>query len=178
MENSNGYIKLHRSILDWEWWDDINTRCLFTYLLLAANWSEKEWHGTTIRRGVVVTTLHKMSEKVGISIRSIRTSLKRLKSTGEVTYETSHKGYVITIENYDKYQLQTYPSDTPNDTPNGKQVTDQRHANDRNTNNDKNNKKDNYSFIPPDPPILKPDDEEFRRIVEEGKERLRRKEWM
>ena len=25
----NGYIKLYRSLLDWEWYDDTVTKCLF-----------------------------------------------------------------------------------------------------------------------------------------------------
>ena len=33
----NGYIKLYRSLLDWEWYDDTVTKCLFLHLLLTVN---------------------------------------------------------------------------------------------------------------------------------------------
>ena len=29
----SGYIKLYRSLLNWEWYDDINTKTVFLHLL-------------------------------------------------------------------------------------------------------------------------------------------------
>ena len=42
-----GWIKLHRQILDWEWYDDINVKVLFLHLLLTANYEDKKWQGTS-----------------------------------------------------------------------------------------------------------------------------------
>lgn len=39
-----GYITIHRKIVDWEWYKDIPTRVLFEHLLLTANWKDKKWH--------------------------------------------------------------------------------------------------------------------------------------
>lgn len=39
-----GYIKIHRKMLDWEWYDDIPTKTLFLHLLLTANWKDSKWH--------------------------------------------------------------------------------------------------------------------------------------
>ncbi len=32
---NDGFIKLHRKIIDWEWYDDINTKTLFIHILSA-----------------------------------------------------------------------------------------------------------------------------------------------
>ena len=53
----NGFIKIHRSLLEWEWWDDINTFRLFITILLLANWKDKRWHGKLIRRGSLWTSI-------------------------------------------------------------------------------------------------------------------------
>ena len=45
-----GYIYLHRSLLDWEWYQDINTKTVFLHLLLTVNYQPKKWQGITIER--------------------------------------------------------------------------------------------------------------------------------
>lgn len=100
----NGHIKLHRSILDWEWWDDINTFRLFTTILLLANWKEQKWHGKVIPRGSLWTSLPALSEKSGLTIQQTRTSLNKLKSTGEITDESTGEGRLVTVVNYGFYQ--------------------------------------------------------------------------
>lgn len=47
-----GWIKLHRQLLTWEWYDEPNTLRLFLHLLLKANIEPKEWRGTMIQPGV------------------------------------------------------------------------------------------------------------------------------
>lgn len=99
-----GHIKIWRKIDEWEWVDDPNTFCLFIHLNLMANWKDKKWHGKTIRRGELITTLDKLSKKTGLSIQNIRTSLKKLLLTQEVT-KNQHSNYThLSIKNYDKYQ--------------------------------------------------------------------------
>ena len=100
----NGHIKLHRSILDWEWWDDINTFRLFMTILLLANWKEKKWHGKTIRRGQLWTSIPTLAEKSGLTVQQTRTALNHLKSTGELTDKPTRDGRLITVVNYGKYQ--------------------------------------------------------------------------
>lgn len=41
---TEGFINLHRKILDWEWYDDINVFRVFTHLLLTVNWTPAKWH--------------------------------------------------------------------------------------------------------------------------------------
>ena len=107
---NNGYIKIHRSMLDWEWWDDINTFRLFMTILLMANWKGKKWHGKTIKRGQVWTSLPTLANKSGLTLQQTRTALEHLKSTGEVTDKSTRGGRLITVANYGKYQSTDFQS--------------------------------------------------------------------
>ena len=100
----NGFIVLHRSILNWGWYNDKNTKLLFIHLILTANYAPKEWKGRKIGVGQRVASLSKLSNEIGLSIKEIRTSLKHLQETGEVACESNNQYTVITIKNYEKYQ--------------------------------------------------------------------------
>ena len=99
-----GWIKIHRRLLNWEWWDDHNTTRLFIYCLLKANHSNAKWRGQDIKRGQFITGLNSLSAETGITLQSIRTSLKKLKSTNELTIKTNNKNSLVTVINYDLYQ--------------------------------------------------------------------------
>ena len=102
-----GYIQIHRQILEWEWFDDHNTFRLFMYLLLKANHKQRKYKGTTIKAGELVTGLSVLSQQTGLSVQQIRTSIKRLKSTNEITSVSTSQGTKIQVVNYLKYQLLT-----------------------------------------------------------------------
>jgi hypothetical protein len=38
----SGWIKIHRSILEWEWYEDTNTFRLFMHLILKANHKDRK----------------------------------------------------------------------------------------------------------------------------------------
>jgi hypothetical protein len=101
---NNGWIKLHRKFLEWEWYLDINTSRLFIHLLLLANHEQKKWKGRVIDRGQLITGLTSLSKQTGLTIRELRTSFNRLKSTGEVTYKTTNKFRIVTLVKYSEYQ--------------------------------------------------------------------------
>ena len=100
----NGWIKLHYKFLKWEWSNDANMVALFLHLLLKANYQGRNWRGQDIKRGELITGLHSLSAETGISLQSLRTCLKRLKSTNEITIKSTNKYSVICIRNYNKYQ--------------------------------------------------------------------------
>lgn len=100
----NGYIKLHRSLFDWEWWDDLPARTLFITILLMANWKDKKWHGRKIKRGSCWTSIETLSKKSGLTFQQTRTALDKLISTGEITSRATNEGRLITVANYDFYQ--------------------------------------------------------------------------
>lgn len=100
----NGWIKLHRSILNWDWYSDINTKILFIHILLKANFEEKSWRGILIKRGCLHTSINHLSIEIGISEKQTRNCLKKLKNTNEIDYKGASEGTMITITNYDNYQ--------------------------------------------------------------------------
>ncbi len=100
-----GWIKLHRKMLDWEWYGDGNTFRLFVHLLLTANHKPQSWKGVVIGRGELATGRQSLSAQTGLSEQSVRTSLERLKSTNEITIKSTSKYSIVTIVNYDTYQF-------------------------------------------------------------------------
>lgn len=123
----NGYVYLDKRILDWEWWDDVNTYRLFTYLILSANYKESKFMGAEIPRGSLAISLPKLSENISLTIRQTRTALEHLKSTGEVTVKRHAKFSIISVNNYDKYQT----SDRRNDSQTTEDRHDERQSSDR-----------------------------------------------
>lgn len=107
MKNQNGWIKLHRQILEWEWYEDINCFRLFTHLLLKANHKEKRYKGIVVKAGQIVTSRDLLAQETGLSSQQVRTAITKLKSTNEITSITSSQGTIIEVVNYEKYQLST-----------------------------------------------------------------------
>ena len=99
-----GWISLHRSMLDWEWYDDINVCRLFIHLLLKANHKDASWKGIDIKKGSLVVGRDSLSCATGLSVQQIRTALNKLKSTNEITIKTTNKNSLISITNWEKYQ--------------------------------------------------------------------------
>ena len=52
---SNGWIKIHRQIIEWEWYDEPNVMRLFLHLLLKANHKDKNYRGKVIKKGMLLT---------------------------------------------------------------------------------------------------------------------------
>lgn len=102
--NGSNYIKINRSILDWEWYQDNNTKVLFLHMMLKANWKKAKFKGVDIERGSFASSYQSLSSETGLSIQNIRTSIRKLKSTGEITVTKYSKFTVFTVNNYCEYQ--------------------------------------------------------------------------
>lgn len=126
-----GWIKIHRKLLDWEWYSDINVTRLFIHLLLKANHTENKWQGMIIEQGQLVTSLEHLSKEIGLTFQQTRTALDKLKSTNEITIKTTNKNSLITIMNYSFYQN--------NETKITSEITN-KITNEQQTNNKQNNK--------------------------------------
>ena len=134
MALENGYIKLHRKIIDWCWYKKPLTKHLFEHLLIIANIKDSNYEKITIKRGQCVASIRSLALNTGLSEREVRTALKHLKETQEVTQTVYPKFSVFTINNYDLYQGETQT------------VTSERHTSDtvatRKRQHNKNNKND------------------------------------
>lgn len=103
----SGYIKLYRSLLNWEWYDDINTKTVFLHLLLTVNIAKRQWHGITVPCGSRVSSYAVLASETGLTERQVRTAISHLEATGELTRYKYPNFTVFAINNYDKYQLLT-----------------------------------------------------------------------
>lgn len=117
-----GFIKISRKLLKWEWYDDINTCRLFLHCLLKANWKQTKWHGIVLQPGQFVTSLPSLAKETKLSIQNVRTSLSHLKSTGELTDKGYSKYRVITVNNWSLYQ-ETNRQLTDNQQTTNRQLT-------------------------------------------------------
>lgn len=100
----HGWIKLHRKLVDWEWYQDIPVKILFLHLILVVNYEEKKWRGETIKIGEIVTSLAHLAEQTRMSVQSVRTALDKLESTGEVTRTSTNRFTKITLIKWEEYQ--------------------------------------------------------------------------
>lgn len=103
----SGYIKLYRSLLNWEWYDDINTKTVFLHLLLTVNIAKRQWHGITVPCGSRVSSYAVLAKETRLTERQVRTAISHLETTGELTRYKYPNFTVFAINNYDKYQLLT-----------------------------------------------------------------------
>ena len=147
-----GYIRLFRCIDEWEWYTDITVKVLYMHILIKANHSEKIWRGVTIQRGSFITSLENLSSESGLTKQQVRTALKKLESTQEITRSKGGSYTLITVKNWNLYQ--------DSNTITNKQITQNQHRdntevtttnNVNNDNNINNNKKENDKKLIKDP---------------------------
>lgn len=100
-----GWVKLHRKLLEWEWYEDAHMVHLLVHLLLTATHEDRKYKGLTIKRGQLVTTIKELADALGAPETSTRRRMKRLKSGGFLTIKVAHNKTTITICNYDSYQM-------------------------------------------------------------------------
>lgn len=113
------WIKLFSKFTEWEWYKDTNTKNVFIHCLLKANWKEGHFEGQTIPRGSFVTGRKELAKQLMMTEQEVRTALKHLKSTNEITIKSTNKYSIITIVNYDLYQQnnQEYNQQLTNNQP-------------------------------------------------------------
>lgn len=152
-----GYIKLYRKIVNWEWFDNSYMVHLYLYLIIYANTQDRRWHGDIIKRGQLLTSVSRLHDETNIPISTIRRCLKRLEKTGEIIVKATNRFSTITICNYDSYQANEQTDEQTDELSseqiNNKQETnnrlsDEQHLkNNKNNKNDKNNKKETTNVV-------------------------------
>lgn len=135
----SGWIQLHRSLIEWEWYDDANTMRLFLHCCLRANFEDAQWRGIDIKRGDFITSTKTLSKELKLSENKIRLSIKKLISTGEITSKTTNKNTTITICNYDTYNSSKSENNKQDNKPHNKQTTNKPQTNNKQTTTDNKN---------------------------------------
>lgn len=116
---SDGFIKLSRSLLDWDWHDEPKTGYLYIIMLLLANHEETLWRGETLLRGQLLTGRRQLSIASGLTEDEVRTALTHLKKTGHAIVTAKNKYSVITLPKYDEHcsHTQQIPGKLPDNSP-------------------------------------------------------------
>lgn len=99
----NSWIKLQRDFVKWKWYHSSETVHLYLFLVMCANMEPSEYNNITIGRGELITSIRQLSMSTGISVRTIRTCLNRLKMSKEIRYKKLNKhGTIIIVVNYNE----------------------------------------------------------------------------
>ena len=141
-----GWIKLHRKLVDWEWYSDNPVKIVFIHLLLTANYAPKQWQGQTVETGEKVTSIGVLAEETGLTIKQVRLALNKLENTGEIIKKGTNKFTLIKVVNYSLYQDcneaegQSKGNQRANEgqTKGNQRATNKKNKNIKNNKNDKN----------------------------------------
>ena len=101
MAKEDGFIKISRSIDDWEHSDNLAMIGFWVRLLLLANWDSSK---KNVKRGELVITMPILAAICNVSEKTVRRNLKKLVESGEIKISTNHRKTRIQIINYEKYQ--------------------------------------------------------------------------
>ena len=150
---SQGWIKLHRELLDKAIWKTSTPeqKIILITLLLMANHEENEWEWNgerySVQPGQMITSLKSIAEACGkgVTIQNVRTAIDRFEKYEFLTSKSTNKNRLITIVNYTKYQG---VENEPNKQTNKQLTSNQQAANKQLTTNknDKNDKNDKEEY--------------------------------
>ena len=107
---NGGFVKLHRKMLHWGWYGDPAVKVVFLHLLLAAGFRDNTWNGLRLAPGQLVTSIQKLAATNGLSVQQVRTALRKLEATGEITRKSTNRYTLITLEKWAFYQLDSAPA--------------------------------------------------------------------
>lgn len=144
----SGYVKLHRSLLEWTWHDEPETLSVWIHLLLLASFKQTDWHGIPLQPGQVITSRDSLTKMTGLTDRKVRTALTRLKSTGSLTIKSTNRYTLISIVNFEFFQGQHDGSDQQSDQQSDKPATNERPYR-KNVNKERSIEEPRKRFSPP-----------------------------
>lgn len=135
----NGYIRLHRKILDNPLFKKSTYFHLWSCLLLLANHTPNKimWNGDiiVINEGQLVTGRKELSIKTGIPESTIEDILKFLEKQHQIRQQKTTKFRLITVINWKQYQNSDSKSDNKATTKQQQADTNNNDKNDKNENN-------------------------------------------
>lgn len=100
----SGWLKIYRSIVDWEWFSEHDMTVFFIWCLCNANVDERMWRGVYIKPGQLVVSRSTVCKELGISERRYRTIISRFAKSGEISVKPQGAFSILTIMNWEIYQ--------------------------------------------------------------------------
>lgn len=163
----NGWIKLHRKLLENPFAHKANSFSLWVTLLLLANHKENKfmWNGKiiVIKDGQFITGRKELSKQTGIPQTTIERILEMLENGHQIEQQKTTKYRLITIVNWDEYQKVDSKVDNKR-TTNGQQ-TDTNNI----VENEKNERNNIAEQVPPSPFSL---EDELTKLEENSRRDL------
>jgi len=104
-----GYIKLHRKILDNGVFADAELLKVFVWCILKANTVPNMVYGRKVDIGQFITGRVTASEELHLKPSTIYKRLQKLKAQGYIDISSTTKNSLITVVNYKSYQLDDRP---------------------------------------------------------------------
>ena len=140
---NDGWIKLHRQLKDKGFYRDSQYVHLWLHILLSANHADVEMfvdgRTTRIKPGSFITSRLKMAADTGVDQNKVERILKFLKTEQQIEQQNLHSCRLISIINWDKYQMIEQPIEQQMNSE--RTASEQRVNTNKNDKNDKNDKK-------------------------------------
>lgn len=99
-----GWIKLHRSIVESSLWPNEWLVMLWVWCLVKANHKDSQFMGDYVKRGQFITGRFKAANELGVDPSRWVRGMDRLEVLGCITQESNNKRTLVTICNYETYQ--------------------------------------------------------------------------
>lgn len=122
----DGWIKLYRKLIDWDWFTDSYVVHVFIYLLLVANHNATKVGKLRLKAGQKMTSASRICDDLQLSKPTVLRCLKVLSESGAILVESDNKKSIITIVKYSQYQQNgensgktNLPQRLPQDLPQG-----------------------------------------------------------
>lgn len=115
----NGWIKIHRKVVECEFFNKPNLSHFWSWCLIKAShkkYTQKVGHQeVSLFSGQFIFGRNKACQETGLSERTIRTCISYFKATNRLTIKTTNKFSIITICKWVTYQSQFDVNDQQND---------------------------------------------------------------
>lgn len=98
-----GWVKLHRQIVEWEWYSDINTTRVFLHIVLTANWKAGKFCGIEIPQGSRMTSYETIANETSLTVKQVRLAVEKLKKGTSLVSKRAGSGLLLTVCNYASY---------------------------------------------------------------------------
>jgi hypothetical protein len=76
---------------------------MLLYLIERAHLKDEFVGNIPVKRGQVITSLYRLSDRLDLSVKRVRTSLARLQSDGMIIVKGAQRHTLVTICNFDNY---------------------------------------------------------------------------
>jgi hypothetical protein len=103
-DKSQGYILLHRKMMDKPYFTNSQVVHMWVYMLFKANHKDNYFEMKLVKRGSFATSRKRIAEDTGINESKIERILKMLETEQEIEQQNCGKFRIITVLDWDRFQ--------------------------------------------------------------------------